>query len=162
MILNIWAMQKSGHTFPYSSVRQSYFLLVYLILLHHETPADATQNLGHRNFYLTSPNSSRLKSASPFNCNLPGGAKNVFFRKMHDNGAESENPIETTGNNTLHKLTEILPWYAEIFTYCILYCRSANRMMDYEASGQGSSPNRKRSVLRPHSFWSSLNPPTLL
>ena len=101
-------MQKTGHTFLYNSVRRSYFLLVYLILLHHETSAEATQNLSPRNFYLTSHNSSRLKSASPFNCNLPGGAKNVFFRKMHDNGTESENPIETTGNNTPHKLTEIL------------------------------------------------------
>jgi len=101
-------MQMSGHTFSYSSVRRSYFLLVYLILLHHETPAEATQNLGHRNFYLTSHNSSRLKSAPPFNCNLPSGAKNVFFRKMHDNGTESENPIESTGNNTPHKVTEIL------------------------------------------------------
>jgi hypothetical protein len=101
-------MQKSGHTFPYSSVRGFYFLLVYLILLHHETAAEATQNLCHKNFYLTSHKSSRLKSASPFNCNLPGGAKNVFFRKMHDNGTESENPMESTGNITPHKLTEIL------------------------------------------------------
>jgi hypothetical protein len=101
-------MQNSGYTFLYISVRRSYFLLVYLIRLHHETAAEATQNLGPKNFYLTLHNSSRLKSASPFNCNLPGGAKNVFFRKMHDNGRESENPIETAGNNTPHKLTEIL------------------------------------------------------
>jgi hypothetical protein len=75
---------------------------------------------------------------------------------MHDNGTESENPIETTGNNTPRKLTDILRWCGEIFTYCILYCRSANRMMDYEASGQGSSPDRKRSVLTPHSSLPSL------
>jgi hypothetical protein len=81
---------------------------------------------------------------------------------MHDNGRESENPIETAGNNTPHKLTEILRWCGEIVTYCILYCRSANRTMDYEASGQGSSPDRKRSVLTPPSSWSSLTPPTFL
>ena len=115
-----------------------------------------------RTFYLTSHKSSRLKSAPPFNCNLPGEAKNVFFRKMHDNSTESENPIETTGNNTPHKLTEILRWCGEIFTYCILYCRSENRMVDYEASGQGSSPDRKGSVFTPPSSWSSLIPFTLL
>jgi len=75
---------------------------------------------------------------------------------MHDNGTESENSIETTGNNTPHKLTEILRRYGEIFTYRILYCRSANRRMDYEASGQGSSPDRKRNVLTLPLSWSSL------
>lgn len=111
MNLNISVMLTSRHTFCYSSFRRFHFLLVYLIFLHHKAPSlkphtgGDIQNVGHRNLYLTSHNFSRLKSASEFNCNSRGRRKNLFFRKMHDNG---EDQTETTENNTAHKLTEIL------------------------------------------------------
>jgi hypothetical protein len=155
MNLDIWAMLTSRHTFPYSSARRFHFLLVYLKRMHHKTPSlkprtgGDIKNVGHMNLYLTSHIFSRLKSASQFKRNLRGGAKNVFSRKTHDNGTESEDRIETTENNMPHKLTEMLRWCGKIFTHCMLYYRSVNRMMEYGLSGQGSSPDTKRNLLLP-------------